>query len=344
MKKIGIVKDDLFLKHTNGPQHPECPERLESINNMLDSTDLISKLEVLEPMDATEEQILRAHTESYYETVKNTKGTEVFNFDPDTSSNPFTYEAAMRGSGGFISSIDKVLMGDINYSFAFPRPPGHHAEAYKAMGFCFFNHVAVGASHLLSKGFERILIIDWDIHHGNGTQHIFYDNPNVLFFSIHQFPFYPGTGSLDEYGKDEGEGFNINVPVNPMLGDADYNKLFEHILTPVIEQYNPQYILVSAGFDAYLADPLGNMQITESGFAQLTRYVMNAAEKHCNGNLSLILEGGYNIPGLASITNLVIEELLEINSTEIILPEDYRNIEFIIEGVLDTYSKFWKFD
>jgi len=343
MKKIGIVKDELFLKHTNGPQHPECPERLDSINTMLETSGLISKLEVLEPVDATEEQILRIHTESYFETVKNTKGVEVHNFDPDTSSNPFTFEAAMRGSGGFISSIDKVLNGDIKYSFAFPRPPGHHAEADRAMGFCFFNHVAVAAAHLLSKGIDRVLIIDWDVHHGNGTQHIFYDNPNVLFFSIHQFPFYPGTGSLDEYGKDVGEGFNVNVPVPPMLGNSDYNKLFQLILTPVIEQYKPQYILISAGFDAYIVDPMGNMQITESGFAQLTRYVMNAAEKHCGGKLSLVLEGGYNIPGLSSITKLVIEELMDIDNTEIILPEDFRNLEFIIEGVLGTYSKFWKF-
>jgi len=343
MKRIGIVKDDLFLKHTNGPQHPECPARLESINTMLDSSGLISKLEVLDPVDATEEQILRTHTESYFETVKNTKGVEVYKFDPDTSSNPFTYDAAMRGSGGFISSIDKVLNGEINYSFAFPRPPGHHAEADRAMGFCFFNHVAVAAAHLLSKGLDRVLVIDWDIHHGNGTQHIFYDNPNVLYFSIHQFPFYPGTGSLDEYGKDEGEGYNVNFPIPPMLGDTDYNKLFELLLTPVIEQYKPEFILVSAGFDAYFVDPLGNMQITEQGFAQLTRYVMNAADKHCAGKLSLVLEGGYNIMGLASITKLVIEELMDINKTEIVLPEDFRNLEFVIEGILGTYSKFWKF-
>ena len=343
MKRIGIVKDELFLKHTNGPQHPECPERLESIYAMLDSSGLIESLEIQKPVDATEDQILRTHTEPYFNTVKNTKGVEVYNFDPDTSANAFTYDAAMRGSGGFLSSIDKVLNDELDYSFAFPRPPGHHAEADRAMGFCFFNHVAVAASHLLSKGIERVLIIDWDIHHGNGTQHIFFDNPDVLFFSIHQFPFYPGTGSLDEFGRGEGEGFNVNVPVPPMLADRDYNKLFELILTPVIEQYKPQYILVSAGFDAYFVDPLGNMQITESGFAQLTRYVMNAADKHCGGKLSLVLEGGYNVMGLASITKLVIEELLDINNSDILLPDDYMNLEFIIEGVLGTYSKYWKF-
>jgi len=343
MKKVGIVKDELFLKHLNGFQHPECPERLESINAMLESTDLISKVKVLDPVDATDDQILSVHTEPYYLTVKNTKGVEVYNFDPDTSSNPYTFDAAIRGSGGIISSIDKVLNDELDCSFAFPRPPGHHAEADRAMGFCFFNHIAVAAAHLLSKGLERVLIIDWDIHHGNGTQHIFYDNPHVLFYSIHQFPFYPGTGSLDEYGKNEGEGYTLNVPVPPMLGDADYNKIFELILTPVIEQYDPQYILVSAGFDAYFVDPLGRMQITESGFAQLTRYVMNAAEKHCGGNLTLVLEGGYNIQGLASITKLVLEELLEINRSEIIIPDDFKKIEFVVEGVLGTYSKYWKF-
>ena len=344
MKKVGIVKDELFLKHTNGPQHPECPERLESIYSMLDSSGLINRLDVLDPVDATEDQIIRAHTEQYYNKVKDTKGVDVYNFDPDTSSNAYTYDAAMRGSGGFLSSIDKVLNDELDCSFAFPRPPGHHAEADRAMGFCIFNHAAVAASHLLSKGLDRVLVIDWDIHHGNGTQHIFYDNPNVLFFSIHQFPFYPGTGSLDEFGEGDGEGYTVNLPVPPMLTDTDYNKLFELILTPLIEQYKPQYILVSAGFDAYFVDPLGNMQITESGFAQLTRYVINSAEKYCGGKLSLVLEGGYNVMGLASITKLVIQELLEINITEILLPEDFRNLEFVIEGVLGSYSKYWKFD
>ena len=343
MKRVGVVKDELFLKHVNGFQHPECPERLEAIYRMLEDTDLISKLKVLDPVDATDEQILRVHTGPYYESVKNTKGVELFNFDPDTSSNPFTYEAALRGSGGIISGIDKILDDELDIVFSLPRPPGHHAEADRAMGFCFFNHVAVAAAHLLAKGIQKIFILDWDVHHGNGTQHIFYNNPNVLFASIHQFPFYPGTGSLNEVGIEDGEGFTLNIPVPPMLGDGDYNKLFETVITPVIDQFRPDFILVSAGFDAYFIDPLGGMQISEKGFAQLTRYVINAAESHSDGRLALVLEGGYNIQGLSTINKLVFEELLDINNTEIIIPESAPNTDFVVEGILSSYSKYWKF-
>jgi len=341
LKRVGIVKDDLFLKHVNGYQHPECPERLESIYDMLSDTGIISKLVVLDPFDASEEQILRVHTEQYYEMVKNTKGVEQFSFDPDTSSNPFTYEAALRGSGGLISGLDMILKDELDIVYALPRPPGHHAEADRAMGFCFFNHVAVAASHLISNGIEKVLIIDWDVHHGNGTQHIFYNNPNVLFASIHQFPFYPGTGSLNEVGIEDGEGFTVNIPVPPMLTDGDYNKLFDLILSPVIDQFDPGFVLVSAGYDAYFIDPLGGMQITENGFAQLTRYVMNAADSHSGGKLALVLEGGYNIQGLSLINKLVFEELLDINRTEILIPESSPNIEFVVEGVLSSYSKYW---
>ena len=343
MKRVGIVKDELFLKHVNGFQHPECPERLESIYNMLEDFGLISNLEIINPVDATQEQILRVHSEPYYNSVKTTKSMETHRFDPDTSSNPYTYEAALRGAGGFISGLDKVLSNELDTVFALVRPPGHHAEADRAMGFCFFNHVAIGAAHLLSRGIKKVLILDWDVHHGNGTQHIFYKSPDVLFASIHQFPFYPGTGSLNEIGIEDGEGFTVNIPAPPMLEDGDYNHLLDLVLTPIIEQFNPEFILVSAGFDAYHADPLGGMQITENGFSQLTRYAMNAAEKHSDGKLALVLEGGYNIQGLAAISSFVFKELLDINKTDIIITDTSPSTEFVVEGVLSSYSKYWKF-
>lgn len=344
MKRVGIVKDELFLKHVNGFQHPECPERLESIYNMLKETDIISKLKIMDPVDATDEQILRVHSEPYYETIKRTKGTKTYKFDQDTSSNSYTYEAALRGSGGFISGLNKVLNNELDIVFALLRPPGHHAESDKAMGFCFFNHVAIAAAHLLSQGVKRVLIFDWDVHHGNGTQHIFYKNPNVLFASIHQFPFYPGTGSLNETGSEDGLGFTVNIPVPPMLNDDDYNYLLDAIMSPVIEQFKPDFILVSAGFDAYYVDPLGGMQITEKGFAQLTRFMINAAEKHSKGRLGLVLEGGYNVQGLAGISRLVFEELLNINKTGTGIPDASPNTEFVIEGILSNYSSYWKFN
>lgn len=343
MKKVGLVNDELFLKHVNGFQHPECPERLESINDMLKHEGLIEKIELLSPRDATKEEITDVHTEQYFEFIKSTQGHEVFNIDADTSTNPYTFDAAIRASGGFISALEKISTNELDKAFALVRPPGHHAEKDRAMGFCFFNHIAVGASYLLKNGAEKVLIADWDVHHGNGTQHIFYKNPNVLFFSIHQFPFYPGTGSLNEVGIEDGEGYTVNVPVPPMLGDDDYLKIFHTILNPVIEQFNPDFILISAGFDAYHLDPLGGMKITEEGFSKLTRFVLDKSNKYCDGRIAFILEGGYNIQGLWSINKSVFEEILEINKSSIDEPEATPGCEIAIEGALDTYSKYWKF-
>lgn len=343
MRKVGLVYDELFIKHINGIQHPECPERVEAIMNMLIQSELINQLEMLQPRDATKEEITVVHDETYYDFVASTKGIEVTNIDADTSTNPYSFDAAIRGSGGFISSLEKIANGELNTAFTLPRPPGHHAERDRAMGFCLFNHVAVGASYLLSKGFKRILIVDWDVHHGNGTQYIFYHNPNVLFFSIHQFPFYPGTGSFNEKGTGEGEGFTVNIPSPPMLGDNDYLKIFHSILKPVIEQYKPDFILVSSGFDAYFVDPLGGMKITEQGFAKLTRFILNETEKHCEGKVGFLLEGGYNIQGLSTIMKVVIEEILDINTSDISEPNDDPVSEMVIEGVKETYSQYWKF-
>ena len=343
MKKVALVYDDLFIKHLNGTQHPECPERIESIMNMLYNTKLIEDLILFTPREATKKEIVAVHDESYYEFIKSTKGKEITNIDADTSTNPYSFEAALKGSGGFISTLDMILNGEIDTAFTLPRPPGHHAEKDRAMGFCLFNHIAVGAESLLENGMKKILIVDWDVHHGNGTQHIFYDNPNVLFFSIHQFPFYPGTGSLNEKGINDGEGYTINVPCPPMLNDNDYLNIFYKLLKPIIEQFKPEFILVSAGFDAYFVDPLGGMQITENGFTNLTKFILNEAEEHCGGRISFILEGGYNIQGLSLIMKPVLEEIIEIKRTEIQEPNDAPGSEIAIESVIDTYSNYWKF-
>lgn len=343
MKKTGLVYDEIFVKHINGPRHPECPERLEFIHRMLDETGIIDELVQLSPRDATRDEIISVHTDEYYEFLESTREREQTRIDADTSTNRFSFDAAVRGSGGFIASLDDIIEGKLNNAFTLPRPPGHHAEKDRAMGFCLFNHVAVGAAHLLNKGFSRILIIDWDVHHGNGTQNIFYDRPEVLYFSTHQFPFYPGTGSLNEKGIAEGEGFNINVPMSARMNDDDHITVYKRLLCPVIEQYKPDIILVSAGFDSYFLDPLGGMEVSENGFAALTRLVLNEADKHCNGKIAFVLEGGYNIQGLYTIMRAVFEEILQKNNTVIENPKFSPGCEMSIESVIETYSSYWKF-
>ena len=207
MKKLSIVSNDLFLAHQNPPGHPECPERLISILGTLESSGLLEKTVPMDTRPATEEEITLAHSKPYFDMVKNTSGKEFSELDADTSACEVSFDAALAGSGGLICSVNDILSEKIDTAFVLARPPGHHAEHDRAMGFCLFNHVAVAAAHLLANcGLERVLIIDWDVHHGNGTQHIFYDSDKVLYFSVHQFPFYPGTGSLKELGYKGGLG------------------------------------------------------------------------------------------------------------------------------------------
>ena len=343
MRKIGIAIDELYVKHENGYDHPESPERVYVINDMLNQTEIIKKIKVLKPRDATKEEILLAHTEKHYERIKSTKGKEKVFLDQDTSTNPYSYDAAIRAAGGVLQSIDEVIAGKINIAFPLVRPPGHHAEADRAMGFCLFNNVAVGASYLLSKGFSRILIIDFDVHHGNGTQHIFENSKDVLFFSTHQFPYYPGTGSIYEKGVEGGLGYTVNVPLSPGMGDPEHIKIFQEILIPIAEQYKPEFILVSAGFDSYIDDHMAGMNVTAEGFSKLTEILINLSEQLCDGKLIFLLEGGYNLDGLWQCTNKVFETLLNYNTAESASIFEPTKADSAIDEVKKSYSQFWKF-
>lgn len=343
MKKTGISIDELFVKHENGFDHPESPDRVYVINDMLNQTEMIKKLKVLKPRDAIKEEITTVHTERYFEKIKSTDGKEKVFLDQDTSTNYFSYQAAVRASGGVLQCIDEILNNDIDNAFCIERPPGHHAEADRAMGFCLFNHVAVGAGYLQSKGFKRVLIIDWDVHHGNGTQHIFEDTDEVLFFSTHQFPYYPGTGSLSEIGTDKGQGFTFNVPLGIGMGDSEYIKIFQHILCKAANQYKPEFIIVSAGFDAFVNDPLGGMSITAEGFAKLTDIVLQLANDLCGGNILFVLEGGYELNGLWECTNKVFESILSGKRNGVDIITDATSADSTIEQVKEVYSKYWDF-
>jgi len=344
MKKLSIVGNDLFLAHQNPPGHPECPERLINILEVLKSSKLLEKTVPIDTRPATEEEITLVHSKPYFDMVRNTSGKEFSQLDTDTSACEVSFDAALAGSGGLICSVNNILSEKIDTAFVLARPPGHHAEHDRAMGFCLFNHIAVAAAHLLTNcGLKRVLIIDWDVHHGNGTQHIFYDSDKVLYFSVHQFPFYPGTGSLKELGYKDGLGYTLNVPCPSMLGDEDYLRIFTEILRPVVEQYVPEFILVSAGFDAYQVDPLGGMLVTSQGFARLTRFVMQLAKKHCQGNIAFLLEGGYNTAEMGLIIQSVIEEILDIKVSDTGFDFKRTTCKHTVAETAKTYSKYWSF-
>ncbi|MHC1567064.1 MAG: histone deacetylase family protein [Candidatus Syntropharchaeia archaeon] len=293
----GFVYHEDYLKHETGV-HPESKDRLVSIMNALKERQLLERLVKIEPVHATEKQIEYAHEKGYIEHVRSTCEREGY-LDLDTPVSRGSYNAAFLAAGGLIKAVDSV-MNSLNNAFALVRPPGHHAEPDRGMGFCLFNNVAIAAHHLRKEyGMERILIVDWDVHHGNGTQEMFYDDPCVLYFSTHQYPHYPGTGRMEEVGMGEGEGYTVNVPLPAGTGDSGYLYVFKEILFPIAMDFNPEFILVSAGFDPHHADPLASMNLTSKCFGEFTRILMTIAEKKCDGRMVITLEGGYDLKALS---------------------------------------------
>lgn len=344
MRKLGIAIDDIFKMHDNGYGHPESPDRIRVINDMLINTGLMNKVELIEPFDALKEHITLVHKARHFDLIESTRGRERVNLDADTSTSPKSFEAAIRAAGAMIKSIDLVMKNDLEAAFPLVRPPGHHAEIDRAMGFCLFNNIAVGAAYLINNyDVNRILIVDWDLHHGNGTQHMFYDTDKVFYISTHQFPYYPGTGAANEIGIGEGEGFTLNIPMNPGMGDQEYIKIFFELLKPVIDQYKPQIILVSAGFDTHIADPLGGMAVTTKGFQNMTKLLNELADEHCGGKIIYILEGGYNLEGLWHSVHAVIQELLMLNNTDYLDYSNTTKVDQLINGIMEINSKYWKF-
>ncbi|MFQ5481577.1 MAG: histone deacetylase [Nitrospinaceae bacterium] len=305
----GYIYDSLYLEHETG-QHPECPDRLRSIQNKLENSAILPALHRVSPRPATVQDIERVHQPGYAAGVAAACAAGGAHLDADTAISPRSHDAALLSAGAGLTAVDLVVDGKCENAFCAVRPPGHHAEHDRSMGFCLFNNVAIAARYAQKvKGLERVFIFDWDVHHGNGTQHSFYADPAVFYSSIHQYPFYPGTGGEDETGTGDGLGATLNFPMRAFSGDDDYMKLIENRLIPQMHRFRPDLILLSAGFDAHAQDPLAQMTLTTEGYGRMTGAIRGAARELCQGRLVSMLEGGYNLDALADSAHIHLARL-----------------------------------
>ena len=338
--KTGIIYSEVLKSHNTGSGHPESSARCDAVEKAIRNPILVGHLESLTPRLAEPEEILLIHWQRLYDEIMSTSGKEQTFVDSDTVAGRETASAAHLSVGCVLTAVDAVLEGRVRNAFAFARPPGHHAKPDQAMGFCFFNNVAIAAQHAARKYHkERTLIIDFDVHHGNGTQNAFYNSANVLYISIHQSPHYPGTGSFVEVGKKEGEGFTVNIPAPAGLGDSEYLSLFRQVVVPIGLQFDPELILVSAGFDAHRDDPLGGMTLTRNGFAAMAQQIMELAEQTCKGKTVFALEGGYALVALEQSIVAVLEVMTGMNPSADVL--EAKRSELVSEAQ-KFHRHYWK--
>jgi acetoin utilization deacetylase AcuC-like enzyme len=302
-----LLTDPLFLQHDPGRGHPESPARLQSVLGVLASTPVKGTV-MTAPRPASQEELASVHTPELLAYLDGLSGRRA-QIDPDTQVSPDSVDAAALAAGASVQAVEAVMSGRARNAFALVRPPGHHAEPGRAMGFCLYNNVAVAAEAGRKLGAERVLVLDWDVHHGNGTQAAFWGRRDVLYQSVHQYPYYPGTGAAPEVGVGEGQGYTVNVGLPGGNSDADYGMIFEELFLPVAQAFRPQLVLVSAGFDPHRHDPIGGMDLTERGFSAMCTALRELAEQVCGGRLVLLLEGGYSLEGLSQSVHACVEVL-----------------------------------
>jgi acetoin utilization deacetylase AcuC-like enzyme len=302
-----LISSERFVEHQTPPGHPERPERAE-VMDVIANRWRARGTEVVAPRAATREQLARVHDAEYLRRIADTAG-EAIALDPDTYTSPESHEIALLAAGAAVDAVERVMGGSHRAAVALVRPPGHHAERGRAMGFCLYNNVAVAAAHARTEGAARVAIIDYDVHHGNGTQHIFDADPHVLYVSLHQFPYYPGTGAADEIGRGRGAGFTVNVPLEVGAVDEDYRHAFDTIVVPVVREFEPDLLIVSAGFDAHERDPLAGMRLTTGSFAAMTMALRQVAEECCRGRIVAVTEGGYDLQAFAASLDGAIDAL-----------------------------------
>ena len=307
---VGFVYDPIYLQHATG-KHVENAGRLEAIISLLEQAGLSQQLTPIKPRAASAEELSAVHDKQYISHIHDVAQRGGGWLDADTVMSAGSYEAAVYAAGGTIAATEAVISGEVTSAFALVRPPGHHATSQRAMGFCLFNNVAIATKYALAKyNLERIAIIDFDVHHGNGTQEIFYDNPQVLYISTHEYPLYPGTGDVDETGSGTARGTKVNIPLPAGCGDDEYLLVFEQIISPVVRQFQPQLIVVSAGYDSHWADGLALMQVTTTGFAQMVKIIRGLADEFCQSSIVICLEGGYHLQALACSVKATFDVLL----------------------------------
>jgi acetoin utilization deacetylase AcuC-like enzyme len=337
----GIAFDPIFLKHDQ-PGHPENAKRLESIISGLKEKELFEKVKLIDSRAAEIDEIAIYHTKEYAEYVKEICEKGGGYLDPDTYTNKNSFTAASTAVGSSIDLTKAIIKGELKNGFALLRPPGHHALANRSMGFCLFGNIAIAAKVALTQpGISKVAIVDFDVHHGNGTQAIVGDDPNILFISSHQYPFYPGTGSIREIGQGEAEGTIVNIPLQAGVGDSGFKMVYEKVVIPSLEQFKPDIILVAAGYDAHWDDPLANLNLSLTGYNWISRELIKSAEKICNGKVVFFLEGGYNLQVLSDGVANTIRGLLGIESFEDPLgttDDKEPDIEKVINELIKIHS------
>jgi acetoin utilization deacetylase AcuC-like enzyme len=363
MEQTGIVYDERYLEHITGqgameypPErglahqmpHPEAPERIKNVHSLITSSRFIDSLIQISPKIADPSVLELVHEKSYIDTVRELSESGGGRIEPTTPLSGRSYEIALLAVGGCITGAEAILRGEVENVYALIRPPGHHASRAQGMGFCLFNNVAITAEYLKQEhGLERVLIVDWDVHHGNGTQSIFYEDPSVMFFSLHQDGNYPPqSGTIEEVGKGKGEGFTINIPLPPGTGDWGYVSAFREVVEPLCRQFRPEFILVSAGQDPSMVDPLGRMCVTYEGFEKMASIVKRLAQECCLGRLLIAQEGGYNIVYQPYAVVTMIEALsgqkADLNKpySEFKYPET-AYFKDNLQKVLSTQRRYW---
>jgi acetoin utilization deacetylase AcuC-like enzyme len=339
---LAYLYDDRFLLHDPGNRHPESPLRLIAVRDALEASGVVRRWQKIEARPASLQEIELIHHPGLVRQIELASKRAPAHLDPDTAVSADSYNAALLAAGGVIEMVDAICSGRLHRGFAFVRPPGHHAEPDRAMGFCLLNNIAIGAAYARRvHDLERVAVIDPDLHHGNGSQVSFYDDPHVLYVSSHQFPFYPGTGDFGEIGVGDGKGYTVNFPLPEGTGDGTFVPLYSNIVGSILDQYAPQLILVSIGFDAHFRDPLGGLIATNAGFASIAASLVRAAERNCHGRICFVLEGGYSMDALRDCTKAVMSIMEQENppeATSAINPL-FQQISERTRGVL---GDFWK--
>ena len=339
---LTVFTSERFADHLTPVGHPERPERAEVMQRVVAAWRQRGGT-VVEPARATDDQLRRVHDPEYISLISETAGRAVA-LDPDTFTSPESYEVALLAAGAACQAVDHVLAGASGTrACAIVRPPGHHAERGKAMGFCLFNNVAVAAAHARASGLGRVAIVDYDVHHGNGTQWSFFGDPSVLFISSHQFPYYPGTGAAGDIGTGAGRGFTVNLPLEAGATDADYDLVYERVALPVLRQFERELILISAGFDAHQRDPLAGMRLTTAQFGRLTAAIAAAADAVCGGRVVALTEGGYDLQALAESLDTALRVLGgETSPDSLAGPAATPRGDACLRTVMPEIAPFWQ--